>query len=101
MFNKKSVFYTPTYYFKGFSKFQNKLKIILAENPNTLTFTPCKEVNSSGKNGLGILVSGKTVDSIDSFNKFFSLKDIDFHYEMLNRRLDFNKKISKYGGRIE
>lgn len=83
-------------YFLRNKKFFNtliwKLKLILSENPNVdkFRFDGVKYLSEGypQRQEVGILVNGIDTMSIEEFYKFYSINDINFLHEQLQRRLD-------------
>ncbi len=82
--------YEPKY-IKGFNHLVWKLRHILSNNPYVeqnkyFGVTEITEKYPQEEQD-GILVEGKDVFGIEDYN-FFSIRDIDFFFEQLNKRRD-------------
>lgn len=71
-------------FLKNFNQLKDMLKLILINNPNSRKF----EFYGVLKNGKrGILVCGKDTMDIRDFTNFFSVQEIYYYYNNLNKRL--------------
>jgi hypothetical protein len=69
----------PNYY-----TLKGKLMLILSENPNLKTF---KYTGVTKDNKIGILIDGVDGRGIREFCRFYSIADINFYFNELNKRL--------------
>lgn len=85
-------------YFIRDTKYYNrliwKLRMILSDSPylDEFKYSSVKYLTERypQKEQIGILVEGLDSMGIKKFQKFFSVKDIHFHFDQLNRRLDLS-----------
>jgi len=71
-------------YLKNFNHLKDKLMLLFTDNPNSKKF---KFYGVSKDAICGLLVSGTDKHGISDFNKFFSVGEIQFYYDELNKRL--------------
>jgi len=71
-------------YLKNFNHLKDKLMLLFTDNPNSKKF---RFYGVSKDTISGLLVSGTDKHGISDFNKFYSVGEINFYYESLNKRL--------------
>ena len=76
-------------FIKKFEEWKQKLKLIMSENPNVnkFRFFGIRTYNDDHEKAeLGILILGKDHNNVE-WSKIYTLDEIDFYFDNLNKRL--------------
>lgn len=71
-------------YLKNFNRLKDKLMLLFTDNPNSKKF---KFYGMSKDTISGLLVSGTDSSGISDFNRFYSVGEINYYYDSLNKKL--------------